>query len=500
MPADPAEGVLHLHGVTKRFGSVQALRGVDFLLRAGEVHALLGENGAGKSTLMHIAAGLIRPDAGTMDVHGRRTELRSPRDARRAGIGMVHQHFTTVPALTVAENLALARGVAPAEWNRGAVLSHPLVQRLRDGLGPRRLVESLSVGEKQRLEILKAVVAGQRILLLDEPTAVLAPAETNELIAWSKAFATEGGSVVFITHKLDEARAAADRVTVLRDGSVRLAGPISNHPDADLALAMIGKRERYSDSGLISKSSSHKELRVSFRNLIFSGHFQTLPRTDDTETSLHVREGEIVGIAAVEGSGQRELMHTIAGLVAPGGGELEVAGPVALVPEDRTTEALILDHSLVENLVLASGADAPWVRSWGRISWDEAREATRNLLREFDVRAPGPDTPARALSGGNQQKFVMGRALSRDPRVLIAENPTRGLDLHATAAIHARLRVAAAGGAAVIFHSADLDEVLELADRVWVVARGRVTEARSRDRETIGRMMLGVSGARGGVS
>jgi len=449
---------------------------------------------------MHIAAGLIRPDAGTIEVRGRITDLHSPRDARRAGIGMVHQHFTTVPTLSVAENLALARGVAPGEWNRGAVLSHPLIQRLQQGLIPRRLVESLSVGEKQRLEILKAVVGGQRILLLDEPTAVLTPAEIEELIAWSRGFAATGGSVVFITHKLDEARAAADCVTVLRQGSVHLSGLIADFVDHDLASAMIGKQELESNSVISPKPQCSRQLLVRFRNLLLTDHCGSGQETPDPETTFSVEAGEIVGLAAVEGSGQRELMHAIAGLVDLGRGEvgnLEVTGPVALVPEDRTTEALILDHTLVENLVLASGSHAPWIGSWGRISWTEARDATRQILREFDVRAPGPDTPARSLSGGNQQKFVMGRALSRNPRVLVAENPTRGLDLHATAAIHARIRRAADDGAAVIFHSADLDEVLELADRVWVVARGRVTEARSRDRETIGRMMLGVPGARG---
>lgn len=486
--------------MTRRFGSVEALRGVEFLLRAGEVHALLGENGAGKSTLMHIAAGLIQPDAGTIEVQGRPTDLHSPRDARRAGIGMVHQHFTTVPALTVAENLALARGVAPGEWNRGAVLSHPLIQRLQQGLSPRRLVESLSVGEKQRLEILKAVVGGQRILLLDEPTAVLAPAETEELIAWSRGFASGGGSVVFITHKLDEARMAADCVTVLRQGSVHLSGPTSDFSDHDLASAMIGETELDSGSAIRGKPLHNRQLLVEVSNLWMTGHERSAQQCTDSTATFSVGAGEIVGIAAVEGSGQRELMHAIAGLVDLRRGELgklEVTGPVALVPEDRTTEALIQDHTLVENLVLASSADAPWIRSWGRISWEEAREATRRLLREYDVRAPGPDTPARSLSGGNQQKFVMARALFQNPRVLVAENPTRGLDLHATAAIHARLRRAAADGAAVIFHSADLDEVLELADRVLVVARGRVNEATSRDRETIGRMMLGVLDAPG---
>lgn len=486
--------------MTRRFGSVEALRGVEFLLRAGEVHALLGENGAGKSTLMHIAAGLLRPDAGTIEVHGQPTDLHSPRDARKAGIGMVHQHFTTVPALTVAENLALARGVAPGEWNRGAVLSHPMIQRLQQGLSPRRLVESLSVGEKQRLEILKAVVGGQRILLLDEPTAVLAPAETEELIEWSRGFASGGGSVVFITHKLDEARPAADRVTVLRQGSIRLSGPTADFSDHDLASAMIGQHELDSASVISPKPQYSKQIPVRFGNLQLTGRRGSGQETPDPETTFSVKAGEIVGIAAVEGSGQRELMHAIAGLVDLGRDEvksLEVTGPVALVPEDRTTEGLIQDHTLVENLVLASSADAPWIRSWGRISWEEARQATRLLLREYDVRATGPDTPARSLSGGNQQKFVMARALFQNPRVLVAENPTRGLDLHATAAIHARLRRAAADGAAVIFHSADLDEVLELADRVLVVARGRVNEATSRDRETIGRMMLGVLDAPG---
>jgi len=478
-----------MRGIAKRFGSVQALRGADFVLATGELHALLGENGAGKTTLMHVAFGLIRPDAGEVAVAGVQRAIASPRVARRLGIGMVHQHFTSVPALTVAENVALAAG-----WPVAPVPLRARVQELgrRYGLplDPDARAGSLSVALKQRLEIVKALASDARILLLDEPTAVLAPGEADELLRVVRAFAQAGGSAVLITHKLDEALAAADRVTVLRQGSVVFTGAVAGETPASLARAMIGAGESPlpASAGPPAGASSDAPVLVRLHELEVpreSGYGIAVRRA-----TLSIGAGEIVGVAAVEGNGQRELLRAVAGRLQPLRGRREVAGPVAFIPEDRTTEGLIPSLSLTENIVLGSRHDDPWIRR-GRVDWKVARGRTAALLQEYGVTAPGPDAPAGSLSGGNQQKVVLGRELSRQPRVVVAENPTRGLDLRATEAIHARLRAAAASGAAVLVYSSDLDEVLALAGRLLVAARGSITEVPTGvTRAEIGELMV----------
>ncbi|HKT59730.1 MAG TPA: ATP-binding cassette domain-containing protein [Gemmatimonadales bacterium] len=468
---------------------MQALRGADFTLAPGELHALLGENGAGKTTLMHVAFGLVRPDAGEVLVAGVPRSITSPRVARRLGIGMVHQHFTSVPALSVAENVALAAGwpVAP-EPLRARV--EALAERFGLPLDPDVRASALSVALKQRLEIIKALASDARILLLDEPTAVLAPGEADELLRVVRAFTQAGGSAVLITHKLDEALAAADRVTVLRQGSVAFSGPVAGQTAASLARAMIGESESEHEGAAQQLAEPPVDAPV-------------LVRLDDLEVpresgygiavrraTLGIRAGEIVGVAAVEGNGQRELLRAVAGRLQPLRGRREVAGPVAFIPEDRTTEGLIPSLSLTENIVLGSRHDDPWIRR-GRVDWKVARGRTAALLRDYGVSAPGPDVPAGTLSGGNQQKVVLGRELSRQPRVVVAENPTRGLDLRATDAIHARLRDAAAGGAAVLVYSSDLDEVLALASRLLVAARGSISEVPAgATRTQIGELMV----------
>lgn len=486
---------LAARGIGKRFGSVTALDDASLAVRAGEVHALLGENGAGKSTLTRILYGLDRPDRGTVLVDGTPCRFRSPVEARRAGIGMVHQHFTSVPAFTVAENIALARGVPAPRWRDGVVWNDPLVERLHEGLADRAPVESLGVGAKQRLEILKAVVAGQRILLLDEPTAVLTPVEVQDLLDWIRAFARAGGAVVFITHKLDEVMAVAECVTVLRRGRVVLAGALGEpkFSAAGLARAMIGEETAREGvrtvPGRVEATSDAipGPVVVEARELSVGSRF--IRRTEAIDcASFMVRAGEIVGIAAQEGSGERELLHAVAGLLPPRSGDLRVADPVALVPEDRSTEGVIPGMNLAENLLLGApdlGGPGQWIR------WRDVEHRTEVVMQEFDVRAPGWEVPVETLSGGNQQKLVLARAMERHPRVLVVENPTRGLDLHATAAVHRRLRDAAREGVAVLVSSSDLDEVLELADRVLVVARGTVREAVDRRPESIGTMMLG---------
>ena len=483
--------VLELTGIHKRFGSVQALRGADFTVGAGEVQALLGENGAGKTTLMHVAFGLVRPDAGEIRVGGNQHRVASPRTARRLGIGMVHQHFTAIPALTVAENIALAGGWTghPRELcDRARTLS----ERLGLPLDPDQRAGRLSAALKQRLEIVKALAADARVLLLDEPTAMLAPAEAEELLGVIRNFATSGGSAVLITHKLDEALRAADRVTVLRQGSVTYTGSPAAQTPESLARAMIGpgsalplvapravqpRQPAHSDRALVRLDA----LEVSRE----SGYGIAV-----RHAALAIRPGEIVGVAAVEGNGQRELLRAVAGRIMPLRGRLEVTGPIGFIPEDRTSEGLIPDLSLVENVSLGMDQTTPWVHG-ARVNWGTARAHTAELLRQYDIVAAGPDAKVDSLSGGNQQKLIVARELARGPSVVVAENPTRGLDVGAAAAIHGRLREAASRGAALLIHSSDLDEVLHLADRVIVMARGVVIEVPpGTARAEIGNLML----------
>ncbi len=482
--------MLELAGIDKRFGSVHALRAVDFALAPGEVHALLGENGAGKSTLMQVAYGLVRPDAGEVRIHGATHRMASPRAARALGIGMVHQHFTSVPALTVAENVALSAGwpVRPHEMRERTRL---LSERMGLPLDPDQRAGRLSVSLKQRLEIVKALAGDATMLLLDEPTGVLAPPEAELLLTMVRSFTDSGGSAVLITHKLDEALLTADRVTVLRRGGVTFTGPIAGQTAESLAHAMIGGDPGVPLTGreTVSRSeprSSRELIRLDALEVSRESGYGIALR----HGSLSVRAGEIVGVAAVEGSGQRELLRAVAGRITPLRGKLQVAQPVGFIPEDRTSEGLIPALSLTENVVLGLGNEGPWIHG-GRIAWREATAHTADLIRDYEIIAPGPGTRAAALSGGNQQKLVVARELSRAPAVIVAENPTRGLDISAAAAIHARLRAAAAAGAAVLFYSADLDEVLYLADRVIVVTRGTVAVAAAgASRSEVGAMML----------
>jgi len=482
---------LQLAGIHKRFGSVEALRGADFVLAPGEVQALLGENGAGKTTLMQVAYGITRPDAGQILVDGVARSLGSPGQARRLGIGMVHQHFTAVPALTVAENIALAAGWSGKPRlieSRAAVLSHDLGLPLDPGQRAGRL----SVALKQRLEIVKALASEPRVLLLDEPTAVLAPAEADELLQFVRRFALNGGSAVVITHKLDEALRAADRVTVLRQGVVTHTGPVAAQTVDLLARAMIGSAPDLplATSGAPPRASSRDPGSVLVRLDALEVSRESGYGIAVRRAALAIRAGEIVGVAAVDGNGHRELLRAVAGRLPPLRGRLEVAGPIAFVPEDRTSEGLISDLTLAENVALGRTRDAPWIRN-GRISWREARRHTAELLQQFEIVASGPQAKAGSLSGGNQQKLILARELSRAPAVIVAENPTRGLDVGSTAAVHARIRAAASAGSAVLFHSTDLDEVLQLAHRVVVMTRGVLSEApSSASREEIGAMML----------
>jgi simple sugar transport system ATP-binding protein len=487
--------VLELIGIRKRFGSVQALRGADFTLLPGELHALLGENGAGKTTLMRVATGLLRPDSGQVRVGGTEPHAFSPRVARRLGVGMVHQHFTSVPAFTVAENVALAADwpVAPSRL-RERVLE--LSVRVGLPLEPDARAERLSVAMRQRLEIVKALAADARILLLDEPTAVLAPAEVVELLRVIRRFTASGGSTVLITHKLDEALSAADRVTVLRRGEVVSSGAVAGRSADMLAAEMIGGNLLQTEEAppltattrvpAPPAAGGRSAVRIESLDVARDGGYGIALRG----ASLTIGPGEIVGVAAVEGNGQRELLRAVAGRLQPIRGVREFSTPIGFIPEDRSTEGLIPEMTLTENIVLGSAGPDPWIH--GRaIDWSVARARTAELMDEYAVEAPGPGVAAATLSGGNQQRLIVARELARHPAVVVAENPTRGLDIRATATIHARLRRAASEGAAVLFHSGDLDEVLELATRVVVVRSGTVIlPPPDATRETIGGSML----------
>jgi simple sugar transport system ATP-binding protein len=465
-----ATPALELRGIVKSFGSVQALRGADFVLAPGEVHALLGENGAGKSSLLHVAYGMFPSDEGEIRVNGERVQLQSPTDARALRIGMVHQHFTSIAAFTVAENIALSAG--------GHAAREGAFKRVSErALAPKLRAEELSVALRQRLELLKALATGPRILLLDEPSAALAPSEIEALLAEVKQFAREGGSVALVTHKLAEVFAAADRVTVLRQGLTVVQGEaVGSQSEGSLAEAMLGSAGRGGTTARRMRGAGKTGAEVA--------------RIDD----IVIRAGELIGIAAVEGNGEQELLRGVAGIAKSKRFSIHVApGPIGFIPEDRTTEGLIPELSVTENFVLGRDNDPLWSRG-GRIDWKAARQHTTAIIREFEIRASGPDAPVRTLSGGNQQKLVLARALHARPGVLIAENPTRGLDLRATAELHRRLQGAADAGVAVLLHSADLDEVIELGERVLVVYQGRVREAPAgADRQTVGRLMLGVA-------
>jgi general nucleoside transport system ATP-binding protein len=487
-----APPALALRDIDKRFGATRALISASLHVRPATVHALLGENGAGKSTLMRIAYGMERPDAGTIQVGAAMVRLDSPASAIALGVGMVHQHFTLVPVMTVAENIALG-GHGVLDLRRTVAGIHELSERTGFALDPQQRVEQLSVAAQQRVEIAKALLRNARVLVLDEPTAVLPPSESAALLRWLRTFADEGNAAVLITHKLGEALSVADNVTVLRRGRTVLAARAAVATAASLTDAMLGSAtvtERMRPA-----PTARPDDKDPARSPILRAERVTLE--DDIgvvrvrEASFRVGAGEIVGIAAVEGSGQRELLRALAGRRPLASGTLERPSLVGFVPEDRHRDAVLLDRSLSENVALR-GAGA----RRGRIDWRAVRTHTESLMRVFDVRAAGLRAPMRTLSGGNQQKLVLARELDlggmAGSQAIVLENPTRGLDVRATSEIHDRLRAARDAGAAVVVYSSDIDEVLLLANRVLVVYAGVVRESPV-DRDAIGRLMLGAA-------
>ncbi len=477
--------VLALDGITRRFGSVRALDQASLHVRPGTVHALLGENGAGKTTLMRIVFGLVSPDAGTIVLRGKPIQVSSPAAALAQGIGMVHQHFTLVPAMTVAENVVLG--------DRGRFDPSKAADRVRDvaaraglAIDPDALVSSLSVAAQQRCEIVKAVARDVSLLILDEPTAVLAPAEAADLLRWMREYADAGHAVVLITHKLRDALSVADDVTVLRNGRTVLSAAAAETTQDALRLAMVGDDRAdvpVGDSSASSKGSSGNVV-LALRDASYTdGHARVHVRG----ATMEVHAGEIVGIAAVEGAGHHALLRLLAGRLEATTGSVQRPPSLGFVPEDRHRDALMLDAPLDENIALR---DAGMRR--GGMAWPRLRDATASIIARSDVRSGGVRVPARTLSGGNQQKFVLGRELADAPEAVVAENPSRGLDFQATTAVHDALRAARAAGAAIVVYSSDLDEVLQLSDRVFAMYNGQLVGT-PRDRDAIGRAMLGVT-------
>jgi general nucleoside transport system ATP-binding protein len=483
--AEPAAPVLELRGITKSFPGIVANDSVDLDLLPGEVHALLGENGAGKSTLMNVLYGLYHPDAGEIRVKGTTLTLGSPREAIEHGIGMVHQHFMLIPVMTVAENVVLA-----SEPSHGRIFldygeSVRRVEELSRSFGlvvdPRARVDEIGVGQQQRVEILKALYRGADILILDEPTAVLTPQEAEELFAVVRSLTGQGKSVIFISHKLHEVLEIADRISVLRRGKLVETRPREGATEEGLARAMVGRDVLLR----VDKAPAHPAeplLRV-----------EDLVVHDDRGleavrgVSFDVCAGEIVGIAGVDGNGQTELIDALTGLRHASSGRVVVAdrdvtretakhcldAGIGHIPQDRQRRGLVLQFTLAENIGLHDFDKRPT----SRFGWLRPRllvERAGRLLRQFDVRGGGPLTRAGALSGGNQQKVVLAREIERNPKVLIAGQPTRGLDVGAIEFVHRRLVEERDEGRAILLVSLELDEILSLSDRIFVIYEGRL--------------------------
>ena len=506
-PQADRELLVEMEGITKRFPGVVANEGVDFDVRSGEVHTLLGENGAGKSTLMNILYGLYHADEGEIRLRGRPVGIDSPSDAIRNGIGMIHQHFMLVPTLTVAENVALGLP------SRRRLLQdlRPVQSRIRElsetyGLhvDPDSYIWQLAVGERQRVEIMKAIYRDVSVLILDEPTSVLTPAEVEDLFVTLRQMTEGGRGLVFISHKLHEVMNLSDRITVLRGGRVAGRTVPSDTSRERLAHMMVGREVRLApDRG----ESVTGGARIAITGLEVLGDRGT---PSVTEFDLEVRSGEVVGIAGVSGNGQRELAEALAGLRPVSSGTVVMNGAdtthktpkeirrlgVSYIPEERMRDGTIGEFSVAENLILTNH-DLPPTSRRGFLDFKEIEAACSGLVERFTVKTPSLDTPTSNLSGGNIQKLIIARELSGDPEVLIAAQPTRGVDIGAAEYIHSVLMDRRAGGTAILLISEDLDEVIGLSDRIAVMFEGRIMGLLDREEATVqrlGLLMAGVSG------
>jgi len=503
--------MLELRNITKRFGNVLANDRVSIAISSGTIHAIVGENGAGKSTAMRIAYGFYRADDGEVLVDGETRSINTPHDAIALGIGMVHQHFMLVDAMTVAENIVLGAepgNIAALDLRGAEKQIHALSEEFRLAVNPRKTIENLSVGQQQRVELLKALYRQARILILDEPTAVLTPQEVDEFFQILRRMREQGKTVVLISHKLDEVLAISDEVTVMRDGRVAGRRKTSETNAAELARLMVGRDVLLRVEKKAARPANQRRVVLRVRKLSMAAPDGS-PRLDNI--SFEVRSGEIAGIAGVEGNGQSELIAALAGLVdgSRRTGQIEFEGEdittlsarqrkekgMAHVPEDRHRRGLLLDSTLAENSILGVHYRRPAVARGG-IMLDDAgiRARARQVIRDFDVRPPDPDLPARALSGGNQQKLIIGREFELPPKLLLVSQPTRGVDIGAIEFIHRKLVALRDAGCAVLLVSAELEEVTALADRLMVIYAGRIVgevDPEHATREEIGMMMTG---------
>jgi general nucleoside transport system ATP-binding protein len=507
---------LEMRGITKQYPGVLANDDITLDVRRGEVHALLGENGAGKTTLMNILYGLAVPDSGEILLDGSQVTIDSPSDAIRRGISMVHQHFMLIPVLSVADNMVLGQEVMSGPIFLDRTAAHKRIRELGTAFGweidPEQKVGTLSVGWQQRIEILKALYREAKILVLDEPTAVLTPQETEEIFGVLRRLRSEGYAIVFISHKLNEVLEIADRITVIRRGKVVGARQPGETTEQELAELMVGRSvELTADRG----ESNPADVVLTVSRLVV-----TNDRGSDVVqgVDLEVRAGEILGIAGVAGNGQDELVEAIVGLRRPSGGTIRLAGRditssgarrrhqlgVGLVPADRHRFGMVLSFPLTDNFVLTDYYQAPYARGWMHILRNDGAIAERasRLVTEFDVRTPSATVRAGTLSGGNQQKVVVAREFEGEQRLLVLDQPTRGLDVGSIEFIHRSTIRKRDAGTAILLVSAELDEVLELSDRIAVMYRGRIVairEGRGADRNEIG-LLMATGGTQPGVT
>ncbi len=502
-PNSAAAPFLEMRGITKRFGPVVADDHVDLTVREREIHALVGENGAGKSTLMNVLYGLLQADEGTIRLGGREVRISGPREAIALGIGMVHQHFMLVAPLTVAENVVLGGEPRGPLLDRQAVADRvrALCARYRIALDPTATIETLPVGLQQRVEILKILYRESQLLIFDEPTAVLTPQEVDELFETIRGLRAEGKTIILITHKLREVLAVSDRITVMRGGKVGGVLQTERTNAAEIARLMIG---RELTPPTARQAATHREIVLTCEGLRAKGDRgeEALRGVD-----LEVRSGEVLGIAGVSGNGQRELAESILGVRLPSAGTIRFRGTdvtalavkrmrllgTAYVPEDRRVDGLVLQFTVADNFILGRQTGRPFAHA-GVLDPGAIRGNGTRLAREYDVRPPDPQRLAGALSGGNQQKVVLGRELSVQPVLLVASEPTRGLDIGATEYVHRRILEARNAGAAVLLISSELDEVRALSDLIAVIFEGRIVatlEASTATEEQLGLLMAG---------